>query len=97
MNYYVAGGIYGKEFKLVKPSGRNQLPYLATKPQGSLWRTTKHHAHIYHVAEDIKSLSLVVCNWEASNVLVSSPHKVELDFEQSISIRASIQRGIYHD
>jgi len=51
----VAGGFYkqagrdAKEFRLVRPSGNNALPYISSKEDGSLRNLTKHHANFYRI------------------------------------------------
>lgn len=50
---YAAGGIYYYKkpegvFSLIKPSGRNSLPYV-TRKGDELFGSTQHHAHLYWV------------------------------------------------
>jgi len=76
MSIYVAGGVYGEIFLLVKPSGKKRLPYVSSNPSGTLRRSTKHHSHLYRLEGN--TLFLESISWEAEYVGVKSVDRVEL-------------------
>lgn len=90
MKMYVAGGIYEKEgkeyFGMVKPSGKNSLPYIF---DGVKKRThTEHHAHLYFI-ESANSLRLAKKSWEAEFAGVKAPLSVIiLDEEHELLAQA---------
>lgn len=61
MAHYVAGGLYGEGdrayFALVSPSGDASLPYVWTDPL-PYWTHTEHHASLYKLGDDGKTLTL---------------------------------------
>ena len=74
---YVAGGIYphySEEFLLVRPSGKDTLPYVSSHPHGILCSSTRHHSHYYRVEGN--ELFLEIESWEATGV--KAPKRVFL-------------------
>jgi len=90
--FYVAGGIYEKdgEFKMVSPSGKNDLPYIFTDIGG--YTHTEHHAHLYEVIDDLE-LKLAKHSWRADKV--EAPEHVVLTEERRTALLAAIIRGEY--
>ena len=93
MPKYIAGGIYPHEdeFSAVRPSGKGDLPYVSSHPHGSLWSSTKHHAHYSRV--DGNTAFLEKESWEAE--LVGAPASVRLSWELLREIEESFEKYDY--
>jgi hypothetical protein len=100
MRFYVAGGMYQKgdkkEFSLVSPSG-NSLPYVWPKdhPKGldgvTLHNLTKHHASLYRVEQDGKTLTLVRHGETRDNL---DPQSHTLDPVQQATVASIIAKAL---
>lgn len=96
---YVAGGMFGsveqKFFRLVRPSGKDALPYLWERAQNA-GHLTQHHAHVYELDRDTDTVNLVITShWALPNV--EAPATVKLHGEQLLLLRAALARGEYID
>ena len=85
---YVAGGVYNDdEFLLVKPTGKDYLPYVSSNSNGMLRNSTKHHSHFYRL--EGKTLFLEHNSWEAESIGVEALPYVDLLQEQVDEINKS--------
>ena len=79
---YVQGGIYcqntvKEHFALVKPTGKNPLPYVWTKPYEAS-QHCRHHSHTYKVVDaEAGTLKLEKVSWECEDS-VGHPKTVQL-------------------
>jgi hypothetical protein len=94
MPKYIAGGVYPHardEFLLVRPSGKDTLPYVSSHPHGSLWSSTRHHSHLYRIEGDVAFLERF--SWEAERV--EAPLHVKLTPLQVYEIENSFEKCDY--
>lgn len=88
---YVAGAVYDidgtPEFRLVRPTGKDSLPYVSERKYQSL---TAHHSHLYRI-KTYRTLKLVAHgNWQCD---LPAPETVTLTEEQGEEVRKSILSG----
>jgi hypothetical protein len=96
--YYVCGGVYGsgedKKFSLVKPSGREALPYVMVGEDDAYrwFKTMQHHSHLYRLLDDGETLELVKQSWEADPV--GAPGLVRMGWYLTTQVKKSMVKPL---